>query len=80
MALFEILRQLRAQLAAERGVPPYVVFGDRTLHQLAIVKPVTLLAFGTVSGVGAHKQETFGTAFVKAIRQYESLSVDETEG
>lgn len=79
MALFETLRQLRAQLAAERGVPPYVVFGDRTLHQLAIVKPVTLLAFGTVSGVGVHKQETFGTAFVKAIRQYESLSTDETE-
>ncbi len=78
-ALFESLRTLRKQLAQEKDVPPYVIFSDRTLHLLATQQPKTLRAFGTVSGVGAHKQETLGTAFVKAIRAHNGLSVDETE-
>lgn len=79
MELFEKLRKLRVKLAAERGVPPYVIFGDRTLHQLATTKPKTRLAFGTVSGVGAHKQATLGTIFVKEIRKHLGMSVNEKE-
>ena len=77
--LFDLLRQLRMEKATETKVPPYVIFGDRTLHQLAAVQPVDVRAFGNVSGVGTHKQETLGTAFVKAIRQYKGLTTDEGE-
>lgn len=77
--LFNYLCMLRRQLAKEKDVPPYVIFSDRTLHLLATQQPKTLRAFGTVSGVGAHKQATLGTAFVKAIRVHYGLSTDETE-
>ncbi|CCZ11972.1 aTP-dependent DNA helicase RecQ [Prevotella sp. CAG:1092] len=77
--LFENLRLLRLKIASERGVPPYVVFSDKTLHQLAIVQPITYIAFGSISGVGTHKLESLGTIFVKAIRVYKGLSTNETE-
>ena len=77
--LFENLRLLRLKIASERGVPPYVVFSDKTLHQLAIVQPITYIAFGSISGVGTHKLESLGTIFVKAIRDYKGLSTNETE-
>ena len=77
--LFEKLRQVRREVATEKGVPPYIIFGDRTLHQLATVQPTTRLAFGTVSGVGQHKQQQLGTTFVRAIREYKGLSTDERE-
>lgn len=77
--LFENLRQLRLKIASERGVPPYVIFSDKTLHQLAIVQPITYIAFGSISGIGTHKLESLGTVFVKAIREYKGLSTNETE-
>ena len=77
--LFENLRLLRLKIASDRGVPPYVVFSDKTLHQLAIVQPITYIAFGSISGVGTHKLESLGTIFVKAIREYKGLSTNETE-
>ena len=77
--LFENLRQLRLKIASERGVPPYVIFSDKTLHQLAIVQPITYIAFGSISGIGTHKLESLGTIFVKAIREYKGLSTNETE-
>lgn len=79
VVLFEKLRVLRTQLANEAGVPPYVIFGDSTLHMLASIQPETRIAFGNVSGVGTHKQETLGTVFIKTIRQYKGLSIDEAE-
>lgn len=79
VSLFEKLRVLRAQLANETGVPPYVIFGDSTLHMLASIQPETRIAFGNISGVGIHKQETLGTIFIKTIRQYKGLSIDEAE-
>lgn len=79
VTLFEILRQLRIKIAAQLGVPPYIVFGDRTLHELATVKPETVTAIGSVAGIGSHKREQFGKTFVKAIRQYKGLSVDESD-
>lgn len=77
--LFENLRQLRLKIASERSVPPYVIFSDKTLHQLAIIQPITYIAFGAISGVGTHKLESLGTIFVKAIREYKGLSTNETE-
>ena len=77
--LFENLRQLRLKIASERSVPPYVIFSDKTLHQLAIVQPITYIAFGSISGIGTHKLESLGTIFVKAIREYKGLSTNETE-
>lgn len=46
---------------------------------LASIQPETRIAFGNVSGVGIHKQETLGTVFIKTIRQYKGLSIDEAE-
>lgn len=77
--LFENLRQLRLKIASERSVPPYVIFSDKTLHQLAIVQPITYIAFGSISGIGTRKLESLGTIFVKAIREYKGLSTNETE-
>ena len=77
--LFENLRQLRLKIASERDVPPYVIFSDKTLHQLAIVQPITYIAFGSISGIGTRKLESLGTIFVKAIREYKGLSTNETE-
>lgn len=79
MVLFEKLRQLRMKTASDMGVPPYVVFSDRTLHELATVKPESVIAFGGISGIGTHKREQFGVTFVKAIREHMGLSSDESE-
>lgn len=59
-ALFEALRQWRADLARERGVPPYVVFNDRTLRGIARARPTSDDALLAVSGVGPAKLEQYG--------------------
>ena len=79
MVLFEKLRQLRITVAKGMGVPPYIVFSDRTLHELATVKPETVTAIGGITGIGTHKREQFGATFVKAIREHKGLSSDESE-
>lgn len=77
--LFDKLRQLRQGIAQQRGVPPYVIFSDRTLHALTSNKPVTITAFGGINGVGSYKCDTYGTSFVKAIREHLGMSIDEKE-
>lgn len=67
--LFEALRILRKQCADEEGFPPYIVFNDKVLHNLATVKPTTLEAFGNVSGIGEHKKAKYGPRFVDVIRK-----------
>jgi ATP-dependent DNA helicase RecQ len=67
--LFETLRRLRKQIADDAGIPPYIVFSDATLRELARIKPATLSAFRNVSGVGDVKLERYGEAFVAAIRK-----------
>ena len=69
--LFESLRRLRLALAHEQGVPPYIVFGDATLHAMVQHRPVDLDAFGRLSGVGQVKLERYGEVFVHAIRRHE---------
>ena len=68
--LFEALRELRREIASEAGVPPYVVFHDSTLREMAACRPATLAALGGVSGVGSRKLETYGDAFLGVIRQF----------
>jgi ATP-dependent DNA helicase RecQ len=65
--LFERLRTLRRELAASRGVPPYLIFSDATLLELAGRRPRTLAEFAEVRGVGERKLADFGEAFLAAI-------------
>jgi ATP-dependent DNA helicase RecQ len=71
-ALFDTLRKLRKQLADRTGVPPYVVFHDASLREMAQRQPTTLDEFAMVSGVGQAKLTRYGGEFIAAIR--ESLS------
>jgi ATP-dependent DNA helicase RecQ len=68
--LFEKLRSLRLRLAGERGVPPYVVFGDASLQQMARYYPQSNETFLKVSGVGESKLQQFGAAFLTVIRDH----------
>ena len=68
--LFEHLRQYRKQLAAEAGIPPYIVFPDTVLIDLANVKPTTLSEFSTIKGVGEAKLKKYGLSFLEAISAY----------
>lgn len=68
--LFEQLRALRRQLAQDAGVPPFVVFSDKTLQDMAARKPLTEAEFLDVSGVGQAKLEKFGEAFMNEIRAF----------
>ncbi len=68
--LFEHLRALRRRLAAERGVPAYVIFGDATLRELARLRPTALGAMAAVRGVGDKKLADLGPVFTDAIRAY----------
>ncbi len=72
--LFEALRGLRKKIADERAVPPYVVFSDRSLRQMAADRPTSLAAFKQINGVGEHKAAEFGPAFLLAIRAHEPAS------
>ncbi len=69
-ALFEKLRELRREVAEERNVPAYVVFGDRTLRDLARLKPTTPVEMRLAHGVGEKKLATFGEAFLEAIKAH----------
>ena len=65
--LFERLRALRLDIARSRGVPPYVIFHDTTLREMARIKPTSVSALLGVRGVGARKAEDLGEAFVAVI-------------
>jgi len=61
------LKDLRKRLAAERGVPPYIVFGDATLRQMAREYPETKEAMRGISGVGEKKLEEYGAVFAAVV-------------
>ncbi len=69
-ALFERLRALRRRIASESAVPPYVVFGDATLQQMASRIPQDLNAMSRISGVGAVKLQRYGDEFLSEILGY----------
>ena len=68
--LFERLRQLRKRLADERGVPPYIIFSDVSLRQMARHYPADERAFSRISGVGEKKLREFGATFMGEIASY----------
>jgi ATP-dependent DNA helicase RecQ len=65
--LFDALREARRKLAAEAGVPPYVIFHDSTLREIVAIKPSTLNELSAVQGVGAVKLERYGEAMLLAL-------------
>ncbi|MEG4396982.1 DNA helicase RecQ [Microcoleus sp. BROC3] len=69
-SLFAILRTLRKQIADEQFVPPYVVFADKSLRDMAEKRPQNLREFEEVYGVGSNKRDKYGKVFLEAIRSF----------
>ncbi len=69
--LFDALRELRRDLAKEGQVPPYVIFHDLVLRDMAGLRPQTRAALGDLPGIGAKKLEAYGDAFLSVIRQHD---------
>ncbi len=69
-ALFDALRECRRKIAAEQGVPPYVVFHDVTLREIAAAKPRTPDALLEIVGVGRAKLERYGERFLDVVRAH----------
>ncbi|WBH15164.1 DNA helicase RecQ [Sphingomonas radiodurans] len=67
--LFEALRARRREIAQETGMPPYVIFHDSVLREMATVRPATLAAMGRLTGVGQRKLDAYGEAFLRVIRE-----------
>ncbi|QYU70106.1 HRDC domain-containing protein [Leptolyngbya sp. 15MV] len=68
--LFEALRELRRDLAREAQIPPYVIFHDATLREMATTRPGTREELGRVAGVGAKKLDAYGDQFLSVIRRH----------
>jgi ATP-dependent DNA helicase RecQ len=68
--LFDALRACRRELAEAAGVPPYVVFHDSTLREMAAARPQSLAALGEITGIGARKLDAYGDAFLGVLRQF----------
>jgi ATP-dependent DNA helicase RecQ len=69
-ALFSRLRALRLETARQRGVPPYVIFHDATLREMARLRPTSIDALRTVKGIGARKADDLGQIFLTVIREH----------
>ncbi len=68
-ALFEKLRQLRLELASKQNLPPYVIFSDKTLYELAEIQPQTTLEMLQLKGVGENKLKKYGAAFLELLQK-----------
>ncbi|MCI4591282.1 DNA helicase RecQ [Sphingobium sp. BYY-5] len=68
--LFDALRACRRELAQEAGVPPYVIFHDSTLREMAEQRPSSIRDMSHISGIGQKKLDAFGDAFLAAIRPF----------
>lgn len=66
--LFEKLRQLRLTLARQSGMPPYIIFTDKSLMEIANAKPMNLAEFGRVYGVGQQKLDKYGAQFLEVVQ------------
>lgn len=73
-SLFQKLRELRRTIAQEIGKPPYIVFSDKTLRDMARIKPVTNVQFLAVNGVGQHKLDLYGQRFMQTIASFNAGS------
>lgn len=68
--LFEILKTLRKKVAKQKGVPPYVVFQEPSLEEMATTYPQSMQELGQINGVGIGKANKFGKPFIEAITKY----------
>lgn len=68
--LFLQLKNLRKSLADQAGVPPYVIFPDRSLREMAEMKPCDISSFRNITGVGDVKLDKYGTIFISAIKTF----------
>jgi len=68
--LFDALRERRRAIAKEQGVPPYVIFHDSTLREMAAAKPQDRRALSEITGVGARKLDAYGDAFLEVIENF----------
>jgi ATP-dependent DNA helicase RecQ len=68
--LFDALRERRRTIAKEQSVPPYVIFHDSTLREMAAVKPRDRRTLSEITGVGARKLDAYGDAFLEVIKSF----------
>ena len=68
--LYTALKQTRSALAKEAAVPPYVIFHDKTLREIALHKPTTAAEMLSISGVGDHKLKRYGEAFLSTVQNH----------
>lgn len=78
--LFEQLKTVRTDLSRTEGVPPYVIFSDASLMDMATRRPATIEDFLAVNGVGEKKAVRYGKRFLAAIRKFEGLSASPGSG
>jgi ATP-dependent DNA helicase RecQ len=78
--LFERLRVVRRQIASDRGMPPYVIFHDSTLRQMAAEIPTTRAQLARIQGVGQRKLDDLGEQFLAEIRQHVQGRADQDGG
>ena len=76
--LWEALRKKRLELAEEQGVPPYVVFHDATLMAMMEYHPRDMNQMSRISGVGSHKLEAYGQAFLNVLAEYDDEPATDT--
>jgi ATP-dependent DNA helicase RecQ len=76
--LFQSLRVLRKRLADEQQVPPFVVFGDTTLQEMAAFRPTDPEGLARISGVGKHKLGRYGADFLRVIREFCGVTEHQT--
>ena len=74
VGLWEALRERRRLLAEAQGVPPYVIFHDRTLQEMCFQLPRNRAELGHISGVGERKLEKYGAQFLQVIEQHAAVS------
>ncbi|MEG0284855.1 MULTISPECIES: DNA helicase RecQ [Vagococcus] len=68
--LFNVLREIRSDLADEKNLPPYVIFSDKTLQEFVEKQPKNSLEFLQIKGVGQNKLDQYGSIFMEAIKAY----------
>ncbi len=72
--LFEDLRHMRMQISIQRGIPPYVIFGDMTLRELARYRPTSMASLTKIYGIGQQKKAEFGKQILQRIQTYSSAN------
>ena len=80
VTLFDILKDIRYELARKKGVPAFLIFSDASLSDMCRKLPVTPEEFLTVNGVGDNKLTQYGDIFISAIAEYKSERMNNPDG